>query len=450
MTSTAALRAKRGGRLRPTQITATDEFADRLASRRAKRGGASIDFLAWAMQVPEAKTGPLNFEAFAPQHELYAEGAHEKEAVVKKATQIGMSAWAIRWALYHADTKGRSGLYIFPTKADMYDFATLRIQPVINGSEMLRAPAQAGGPAEQGHDGRGGRQARPPRLEHGAGPRLRGHRPHRVRRVRHARPQAHPGRRDARVLAAVAGPHPSDRGPVGPGLGDRPALPAERPAGLDGHVRALQPRAGARLLGERGPRHLQAHLLEVQALHRDGPGRRPVGREVPGPGRARLPHEPSDLPRREHEGRGEDEQVAVPARHPGVQHEAPRARVRAGGGQAVEGGHPGSAARLRDRAGRRVPRDGAGHDGRRCRVGARPERPREPARRRRRDEVGAVHRHGRQLQRARADDGPLPGEPLLHRPPPGRAAGDGVRGASSPGACCWSATTASRTRRTRR
>lgn len=115
----------------------------------------SIDFYDWALKVPEPKAGPLNFDAFPPQREMYREGAHDKEAVVMKATQVGCSAWAVRWSLYHADTKGRTGLYVFPTAKDMYDFSSLRIKPTIDGSEYLAARQKPDDPDNKGMKGVG-------------------------------------------------------------------------------------------------------------------------------------------------------------------------------------------------------------------------------------------------------------------------------------------------------
>lgn len=130
-------------------------LAERLRQERAAKAGTTIAYFDWAMKVPEPKAGKLNFDVFRPQLELYQEGANDKAAVVQKATQIGMSAWAIRWALYHADTKGQTGLYVFPTQRDMYDFSTLRIQPLVNGSKYLAARRQPDDPNNKGMMGVG-------------------------------------------------------------------------------------------------------------------------------------------------------------------------------------------------------------------------------------------------------------------------------------------------------
>jgi hypothetical protein len=79
----------------PNMLRST-AIAERIRMDRAARQGQSIGFFDWAMKVPEPKAGTLNFDIFPFQKELYAEGAHEKEMVVQKATQIGVSASTTR------------------------------------------------------------------------------------------------------------------------------------------------------------------------------------------------------------------------------------------------------------------------------------------------------------------------------------------------------------------
>lgn len=55
-----------------------------------------------------------------------------------KSTQVGVSAWALRWALYQSDAHGRTGLYVFPIQHDVHDFSTARIKPVLDRSDYLR------------------------------------------------------------------------------------------------------------------------------------------------------------------------------------------------------------------------------------------------------------------------------------------------------------------------
>jgi hypothetical protein len=94
-------------------------------------------FYEWALRIPEPKTGTLDFDKFPFQKEMYQESG-EREIVVKKATQIGVSAYLIRWSLFYADTRGWSVLYIFPTVKQLYDLSDARVQPLIDNTEYLR------------------------------------------------------------------------------------------------------------------------------------------------------------------------------------------------------------------------------------------------------------------------------------------------------------------------
>jgi hypothetical protein len=107
-------------------------------TQQADRKNQRTPFLDWALRVPEPKSGTLDFDRFPFQRELYAEGAYEKEMVIKKATQLGISAYLTRWVMYHADIGALVALYVFPKLAQMYDFADARVKQAILGSEYLR------------------------------------------------------------------------------------------------------------------------------------------------------------------------------------------------------------------------------------------------------------------------------------------------------------------------
>lgn len=96
----------------------------------------SIDFLTWAARVPEPK-GPLDFERFPFQPEMYRALGDCKEGVVQKSTQVGVSAFLVRWTMYWPDTRGVTALYVFPKNKQMYDFSDTRVKPLIEGSEYL-------------------------------------------------------------------------------------------------------------------------------------------------------------------------------------------------------------------------------------------------------------------------------------------------------------------------
>jgi hypothetical protein len=137
------------------RISPLDGARERLTQEIAALEGTTIGFMDWALKVPEPKAGRLNFEYFPFQVELYEEGVNDKEGVVMKATQVGVSAWAMRWCLYHADTKGRTGLYVFPTLKDMHDFSSLRVKPLIEGSRYLRGRQAPDDPDNKGMRGLG-------------------------------------------------------------------------------------------------------------------------------------------------------------------------------------------------------------------------------------------------------------------------------------------------------
>lgn len=99
--------------------------------------GVYEDFITYAMRIPEPKTGTLNFDRFPFQRELYTLLGYDRDGVVMKATQVGISAWLIRWALYWADTRGLTALYVFPKDKQMSDFSHQRLRPLIRGTEYL-------------------------------------------------------------------------------------------------------------------------------------------------------------------------------------------------------------------------------------------------------------------------------------------------------------------------
>lgn len=119
-------------------IPATEVTAEFLLRRDEKVANRMVPFLGWAMKVPEPKSGTLDFDRFPFQRQLYSDhGAHDRELVIKKSTQVGISAYLLRWAMYHADIGGLNSLYIFPKRQQMYDFADARIRAAILVSPYL-------------------------------------------------------------------------------------------------------------------------------------------------------------------------------------------------------------------------------------------------------------------------------------------------------------------------
>lgn len=137
--------------MRPAQtveagpVLVTDAMPELLRQRRRTKSGKLRPFKVWAERVPEAKAGIMDWHRFPFQVELYDQhGALDPEMVIKKATQLGVSAWAFRWLLYHADLRARTGLYVFPKRQQMYDFSDARINSATQASDYLRRRIPAG------------------------------------------------------------------------------------------------------------------------------------------------------------------------------------------------------------------------------------------------------------------------------------------------------------------
>lgn len=108
-----------------------------LRTRRKSSAEERMSLHDWALRVPEPKTGNLDFGRYPFQVEMYTEGALEREMVVQKCSQVGISAWLLRWAMYWADMRSLTSLYVFPKLKQMYDFSDARIQASIVRSEFL-------------------------------------------------------------------------------------------------------------------------------------------------------------------------------------------------------------------------------------------------------------------------------------------------------------------------
>ena len=117
-------------------FTLSEGLKEALEQRLAAYDQTQVAFMDWAKKVPEPKSGTLDFKRFPFQPELY-EAASHREVVVKKSTQVGVSAYLVRWTMFWAD-RGLTALYVFPKQKQMYDFSDSRIRPLILGSEYLK------------------------------------------------------------------------------------------------------------------------------------------------------------------------------------------------------------------------------------------------------------------------------------------------------------------------
>lgn len=90
-------------------------------------------FLEWARRIPEPKTGSLDFARFPYLRELYADGVDVEQIALMKSTQVGASAWLVRWAIYWADVHGKTALYVVPGDEQLRSFYNARIATLLRG-----------------------------------------------------------------------------------------------------------------------------------------------------------------------------------------------------------------------------------------------------------------------------------------------------------------------------
>jgi len=82
-----------------------------------------------------AEDKPLDFETHPYLVDLYDLKA--QRAVVSKAAQLGVSEWAVSYAIHAADQRRANVLYIFPSERTISDFSAARIAPAIEASPYL-------------------------------------------------------------------------------------------------------------------------------------------------------------------------------------------------------------------------------------------------------------------------------------------------------------------------
>lgn len=150
--------ARAGGRITPDvgAVTFTGTVRQMARERQALREESAVEFLDWSVSIPEPKTGTLDFNRFPFQPELYEVfGGPYRNAVGMKSAQVGASGCTARVAIYSADVLGENALYVFPTKEDMWDFVSDRVDGMIERSEYLQS--RVGGIAQQkrGADNKG-------------------------------------------------------------------------------------------------------------------------------------------------------------------------------------------------------------------------------------------------------------------------------------------------------
>lgn len=117
--------------------------------QRAIAGSDIMDFLTWAtLRRPYlSENVPFDLESHPYQVGIYrCDAAH---IAVKKASQMGLSEWAISKSFYVCDELQQNVLYVMPTLTDISDFSQSRFDPALKGSPYLQSLVSSGG----GHDG---------------------------------------------------------------------------------------------------------------------------------------------------------------------------------------------------------------------------------------------------------------------------------------------------------
>ena len=128
-----------------SERTYTDSLRQALDGDVREKENRRIPFLPWSLRIHEPKTGRLDFERYPFQRELYSdEFAYDLDGCIKKATQVGISAWLIRWLMFFPDTKGWTSFYLFPKEKHMHRFSDQRIKPLIVKSEYLSSKVPYG------------------------------------------------------------------------------------------------------------------------------------------------------------------------------------------------------------------------------------------------------------------------------------------------------------------
>jgi hypothetical protein len=135
-----AIRPAQRRRVREDRFEWRASTADVRREQRQEQAELARPMLEYAALIPEPGFGPLNFDLFPYQRAWYSDEVADAEEVVwLKSTQVGMSAYAWRWAVRRTDQFGETGVYIFPTDTHVTEFGDERIEPAIDESAYLRA-----------------------------------------------------------------------------------------------------------------------------------------------------------------------------------------------------------------------------------------------------------------------------------------------------------------------
>lgn len=112
------------------------QLAQALVEKRQRQAGG-LDLLTWTiLHRPYLKEGlAFNLTNHLYLAEMYQLSAQHK--VIKKAAQMGVSELGVSHAIWSADTRQATVLYVFPTDTHVSDFSSARIGPAIEASPYL-------------------------------------------------------------------------------------------------------------------------------------------------------------------------------------------------------------------------------------------------------------------------------------------------------------------------
>lgn len=118
---------------------------DRLKAKARAKQPSPILLLSWMqkyrrMLVPDR---PFDLEHHPYLLDIY--NCTARRIVVMKAAQMGLSEWTISRALWSADQRQATVLYVFPTDSHVSDFSSARIGPAIEASPYLSSIVVEGG-----------------------------------------------------------------------------------------------------------------------------------------------------------------------------------------------------------------------------------------------------------------------------------------------------------------
>lgn len=101
----------------------------------------ALDLLSWSRAYRVEAAGPLDFDRFPFQRDIYeAFGDRSLRSVeVMKASQCGISAAGVSLALYAAEVWEANVVYVLPGFEDAHDFSDTRVATAIRRSAYLRS-----------------------------------------------------------------------------------------------------------------------------------------------------------------------------------------------------------------------------------------------------------------------------------------------------------------------